>query len=443
MNREVVVEVCAEGGSITLFRENAEDGWRFWVETDETATCEMLSEEDQEGVSPGSRSQLVSSFDNALAQLDRYPWSRLSPVLVHQEYRGAVLTAVRTRIGSSKDDKSRDALARWITVTGEDILPVIPPINPEAAIILEVVERTKGSNLVAGRIRYTEECKSELPSQGEFWKQLVLALLSSQQRSTEGSAVDLFEQDEQFTLHLQDYEGKTDDEVRVLLKSFRFGKRVTDYLRANHDRLFGEKQLWTMIEPLMERLVQQWNNPPDASNKYMEREAAHLLSDSLRGIGPKQSRNLLQNLGLTRYEIPLDSRVGGWLGENLGWNIYSSDLSNAEGYEFWLDRLQSVCEVAGVLPTVFDAAAFEVGKTIPSGKSQTTRTGYVNKNGQVVVRNTRLPGTDHLQWVYQLGCSQCGQVYGANGSDIFQSKCPACQEGAAGIPFRASIETAS
>jgi len=59
----------------------------------------------------------------------------------------------------------------------------------------------------------------------------------------------------------------------------------------------------------------------------------------------------------------------------------------------------------------------------------TTRPGYVNRNEQVVIRNTGLPGTDHGQTIYQLGCSHCGKVYGANGSDIFERKCPKCQKG--------------
>lgn len=29
-------------------------------------------------------------------------------------------------------------------------------------------------------------------------------------------------------------------------------------------------------------------------------------------------------------------------------------------------------------------------------------------------------------------CRECGHVYGANGADIFQKKCPKCQGGAAG-----------
>ncbi len=64
------------------------------------------------------------------------------------------------------------------------------------------------------------------------------------------------------------------------------------------------------------------------------------------------------------------------------------------------------------------------------------KSGYVNPKGQVVIRNTGLPGTDHGQSVYQLGCSHCGEVYGANGTDAHLRKCPACQGGVAGLELR-------
>jgi hypothetical protein len=63
----------------------------------------------------------------------------------------------------------------------------------------------------------------------------------------------------------------------------------------------------------------------------------------------------------------------------------------------------------------------------------TTAVGFRNKNGQLVVRNTGKPGTDHLQYIYQLACSKCGHNYGANGSDIHERKCPACQSGGPGF----------
>ena len=65
----------------------------------------------------------------------------------------------------------------------------------------------------------------------------------------------------------------------------------------------------------------------------------------------------------------------------------------------------------------------------------TTRTGYVNDKGQRVLRPTDLPGTDHGQKIYVLHCEHCGNEYGANGSDIWLRKCPACQGGRPGLQF--------
>ena len=40
-----------------------------------------------------------------------------------------------------------------------------------------------------------------------------------------------------------------------------------------------------------------------------------------------------------------------------------------------------------------------------------------------------------MQYSYKMVCQNCGEVYGANGSDIFQRKCPKCQGGNPGIDF--------
>lgn len=67
---------------------------------------------------------------------------------------------------------------------------------------------------------------------------------------------------------------------------------------------------------------------------------------------------------------------------------------------------------------------------------RTTETGYVNRHGQVVVRNTGSKGTDHVHYVYQLACSKCGQNYGAKGPDIFERRCPFCDGGAEGLAYK-------
>ena len=71
--------------------------------------------------------------------------------------------------------------------------------------------------------------------------------------------------------------------------------------------------------------------------------------------------------------------------------------------------------------------------TKPKDKG-TTRIGYKNRNGQKNlgrIEPTR-EGTDNEQYVYVMNCTKCGCIYGSNGSDIFQRKCPACQNGAKG-----------
>jgi hypothetical protein len=82
------------------------------------------------------------------------------------------------------------------------------------------------------------------------------------------------------------------------------------------------------------------------------------------GIGPKQSRNLWQWLGLTRYEIPLDSRVTRWINKHLSFRVETAALADPAYYEMMLDHIQTLCKRAGVLPCVFDAAAFDYGEGI-------------------------------------------------------------------------------
>jgi hypothetical protein len=124
-----------------------------------------------------------------------------------------------------------------------------------------------------------------------------------------------------------------------------------------------------------------------------------------------------------------------WVNENLTVKIDAGRLGRLKYYESVLDVLQAICEKAHVLPCELDAAAFDFDDLgLGSDKVRsTTESGFVNLHGQITIRNTLLLGTDHNQYVYQLGCSKCGHVYGANGSDIHERKCPACQGGRDGL----------
>ncbi len=77
--------------------------------------------------------------------------------------------------------------------------------------------------------------------------------------------------------------------------------------------------------------------------KMHERHAAHMVDALLAGFGPKQARNLLQVLGLTQHEIPLDSRVAKWL-KSFGFPapVSAAALSDADFYDFALDGFQQI-----------------------------------------------------------------------------------------------------
>jgi thermostable 8-oxoguanine DNA glycosylase len=308
--------------------------------------------------------------------------------------------------------------------------------HPEAEVIRATVDGAQGDPLE--RRKWNVEGTIEGPSADGFWKWLVLSLLSSQQPYREGSAVWRLENSiDKFPLPLSEFASLDESEIDLRLRRFRFHERITEQLIANHRWLFGDRNGWKNLQSTLNDLLLQRNSPPVSTHWEMEREAAHELANNFKGVGPKQARNLLQSLGLTRYEIPLDSRVVRWLRDRLGWSISMESLARTEYYEELLDRVQASCEAAGVLPTLFDAAVFyEMGKGATVRENPTTCTGYVNRNGQVVVRNTRTPGTDKNQYVYQLACSHCGHVYGANGSDIHLRLCPVCQGGQLGLAMK-------
>ena len=65
-------------------------------------------------------------------------------------------------------------------------------------------------------------------------------------------------------------------------------------------------------------------------------------------------------------------------------------------------------------------------------ESYSTVTGYVNRNNQRNNGRTEIPGNDYNQMMYSMECLNCGEHYLANGSDIWQRRCPFCQNGVMG-----------
>jgi hypothetical protein len=219
-----------------------------------------------------------------------------------------------------------------------------------------VVKKYETDPLVKDRIRWNLADEKQPPTRDDFWYATVYAILTSAQRSGPTSRVVQFLEVKPFPLSLECCEGCADPVALVReelgRRGVRFGKtRIPGFLADNVQRMKGEE--WKRIADEMRRLC-------DGQTVMGERRAARLISSpTLTGIGPKQSRNLLQMLGLTRYETPIDSRVMDWL-RDFGFPLplSSAALSDHSFYEFVEDGLQLLCSKAGVMPCVFDAAVF-------------------------------------------------------------------------------------
>ncbi len=87
MTRQVILELGAEAGTLTLFAGKSDSGqWKFWTETDESAIHDLRDEEDRRGLgSLVSTSKSVSSLPEALELFDKYQWFRLIPLEIDPE----------------------------------------------------------------------------------------------------------------------------------------------------------------------------------------------------------------------------------------------------------------------------------------------------------------------------------------------------------------------
>ena len=74
---------------------------------------------------------------------------------------------------------------------------------------------------------------------------------------------------------------------------------------------------------------------------------------------------------------------------------------------------------------------------LPLARDRCTAPGCVNRNGQMNLGRTDPPrdANDNGQKVYVMRCLQCGMYYGANGTEMFQRRCPCHQKGKSGLPL--------
>lgn len=185
-------------------------------------------------------------------------------------------------------------------------------------------------------------------------KTMIMCLLTSQQRSGPNSVVGQFLRIEPFPVTFKTI--SQTENIENLIKSTlkksgltRYINRISKFFATNIKKIQNDN--WVIIQEL-EKLK-------NTDSKIEERKLADKIDDIFDGFGPKQSRNFLQSLGLTKYEIPIDSRITNWL-NNFGFpvTLTSSPLGDKGYYSFVLDGIQELCNKAKIYPCLLDAAIF-------------------------------------------------------------------------------------
>lgn len=216
------------------------------------------------------------------------------------------------------------------------------------------VAEHRDNPFVQNRVKRNLRSNKPPISKAEFWETHVGCLLTTQQRSGPKSAVSRF-MSKPFPLSYEACCKEPDVGKFCLAVLKRFGgirrsSVISREVVENFDFLNDGGWLLTLEHLEAVRLH---------SSPEIERQAADFLADSLKGIGPKQSRNLLQWLGLSRFETPIDSRITRWLNSfGFPFKLTANALGDQNYYSFVSTGFQKLSTACGIEPCVLDAAIF-------------------------------------------------------------------------------------
>ena len=221
--------------------------------------------------------------------------------------------------------------------------------------IKNIVKKYEDHPMIRDRIKRNLSETKPIVSQSRFWRGLVGALLTTQQRSGPKSAVSSLINMKPFPLSYNVCVRQRTKQAFFQKTLFQFGgirrhETIADELAENLAML--QNGLWAELNRELRTLCVP-------ATREQERAVAEFLDDNLKGLGPKQARNVLQALGLTRYEIPIDSRITKWLNElPFPVRLGAAGLADRHYYGFVLDGICHLCDASDVYPCIMDAAVF-------------------------------------------------------------------------------------
>jgi len=223
-------------------------------------------------------------------------------------------------------------------------------------MIQSVVELQTNATFLKNRIAVMKKPKI---TKEIFWKSIIMGLLTSQQKSSPNSPINKILSTKPFIFGLNQLDVGNKKLQQLIIQKMnsksgiRFVNVISLRIFENYNIFMNE---WIDLEKRSKQIIKMKGR----ERINAEREFAFHLQDLFVGIGPKQSRNILQFLGIALYEIPIDSRSMKWIHQNLSFPfpLNAKIMINEEYYCFVLNFIQNICDKAKVRPAIFDAAVF-------------------------------------------------------------------------------------
>lgn len=147
--------------------------------------------------------------------------------------------------------------------------------------------------------------------------------------------------------------GISHDELRELAYTEFMDSNIETYSKNNARYAVSNRNF---IKKQGEEKILKTINSCEVGNSTSEEKTCVFLQ-KLKGIGPKQSRNILQYLGRSHHQVPIDSSVLKQL-ENSGIDITGAKLDKERDYQEVQNAIWQISKELKVLPYVLDAIGF-------------------------------------------------------------------------------------
>lgn len=213
---------------------------------------------------------------------------------------------------------------------------------------LSAIGRKSRSGLYADRLKTNILGKGRKNRTSDAWDAILIAILSTQQKST-GRSNKVKQLLEERNLSWRIAKTKPGS-ISDCVNGFNLNRRKREYLSLARSWLLQNHREVGKYRRALDSI-------PVASfgARYpLEVEAAKFIQSGVKGIGPKQSRNFWQYLGYSAWAVLLDSRILAIL------EAPPFSLNTQLGYFELEARVIELCTKANTYPCLLDASLFDL-----------------------------------------------------------------------------------